>query len=50
VVAQVMIDSLAHIAGPAWRPEHENAWSGALGVIADAMLGGAREAEASHAV
>jgi hemoglobin-like flavoprotein len=45
VVGQTLIDSLAEIAGDAWRPEHHLAWAAALAVIADAMLSGAREAE-----
>jgi hemoglobin-like flavoprotein len=45
VVGQVLIASLAEIAGEAWRPEHELAWAAAFAVIADAMLSGAREAE-----
>jgi hemoglobin-like flavoprotein len=45
VVGQVLIASLAEIAGEAWRPEHELAWAAAFGVVADAMLSGARDAE-----
>jgi hemoglobin-like flavoprotein len=45
VVGEVLIASLAEIAGEAWRPEHELAWGAALAVIADAMLSGARDAE-----
>jgi methyl-accepting chemotaxis protein len=45
VVGEVLIASLAEIAGEAWRPEHELAWAAAFAVIADAMLSGAREAE-----
>jgi methyl-accepting chemotaxis protein len=46
VVGEVLIASLAEVAGEAWRPEHELAWAAAFAVIADAMLSGAREAEA----
>jgi methyl-accepting chemotaxis protein len=46
VVGEVLIASLAEVAGDAWRPEHELAWAAAFAVIADAMLSGAREAEA----
>jgi methyl-accepting chemotaxis protein len=46
LVGQVLIASLAQIAGEAWRPEHEIAWAAALAVIADVMISGAREAEA----
>jgi methyl-accepting chemotaxis protein len=45
VVGQVLIASLAEIAGKAWRPEHALAWAAAFEVIADAMLSGARDAE-----
>ena len=45
VVGEVLIASLAEVAGEAWRPEHELAWAAAFAVIADAMLSGAREAE-----
>jgi hemoglobin-like flavoprotein len=45
VVGQVLIASLAEIAGEVWRPEHELAWSAAFEVITDAMLSGARDAE-----
>ncbi len=45
VVGEVLIASLAEIAGEAWRPEHELAWGAALAVIADAILGGARDAQ-----
>ena len=46
VVGQTLIDSLAQIAGEAWRPEHGIAWAAALAVVADVMISGAREAEA----
>ena len=45
VVGEVLIASLAEIAGNAWRPEHELAWAAAFAVIADAMVSGAREAQ-----
>jgi hemoglobin-like flavoprotein len=45
VVGEVLIASLAEIAGEAWRPEHELAWGAAFALIADAMLRGARDAE-----
>src|SRR5512133_1888465 len=49
VVAGVLIASMAEIAGPAWRPEYEGAWSKALGVVADAMIAGAVAAERAAA-
>jgi hemoglobin-like flavoprotein len=45
VVGDVLIASLAEIAGDVWRPEHELAWAAAFAVIADTMLSGARDAE-----
>jgi methyl-accepting chemotaxis protein len=45
VAGEVLIASLAEIAGEAWRPEHELAWGAALALIADAMLSAARDAE-----
>jgi hemoglobin-like flavoprotein len=45
VVGEVLIASLAEVAGEAWRPEHQLAWAAAFAVIADVMLSGAAEAE-----
>jgi methyl-accepting chemotaxis protein len=45
VVGEVLIASMAQIAGDAWRPEHELAWAAALAVVADVMLSGAAAAE-----
>jgi methyl-accepting chemotaxis protein len=45
VVGEVLIASLAEVAGRAWRPEHQLAWAAAFAVIADVMLSGAAEAE-----
>ena len=45
VVGEVLIASLAEIAGAAWRPEHERAWGAAFGVVAGAMIAGAEAAE-----
>jgi hemoglobin-like flavoprotein len=45
VVGEVLIASLAEVAGAAWRPEHQLAWAAAFAVIADVMLAGAAEAE-----
>jgi methyl-accepting chemotaxis protein len=44
VVGEVLIASMAAVAGPAWRPEYEHAWSEAFGIVAGAMLDGAKEA------
>jgi len=48
VVAEVMLDSMAEIAGEAWTPEIAEAWAGALGLVAAAMLEGAEEAQAER--
>jgi methyl-accepting chemotaxis protein len=45
VVGEVLIASLAEVAGEAWHPEHQLAWAAAFAVIADVMLSGAAEAE-----
>lgn len=44
VVGEVLIAAMATIAGPAWRPEHERAWSAAFAIVAGAMLEGAESA------
>jgi hemoglobin-like flavoprotein len=41
VVGEVLIAAMATVAGPAWRPEHEEAWGEAFGLVASAMLEGA---------
>jgi hemoglobin-like flavoprotein len=41
VVAEVLLASLAEIAGPAWTAEYEQAWGEALTIVAGAMLEGA---------
>jgi hemoglobin-like flavoprotein len=45
VVGEVLIASMAEVAGPAWRPEYERAWGAAFTVVAGAMREGAAEAE-----
>ena len=40
VVGSVLIASMAEIAGEAWMPHHEQAWSEAFGIVAAAMLDG----------
>ena len=44
VVGSVLIASLAAIAGDAWTPEYEQAWSEAFDVVAATMLAGAEDA------
>lgn len=46
VVAEVLLASMAEVAGEAWTAEIEAAWAGALGLVATVMLEGAEEAEA----
>ena len=41
VVGEILIASMADLAGDAWRPEYERAWSAAFDVVAGAMLDGA---------
>ena len=49
VVADVMLASMAEIAGAVWTDETEAAWAGALGLVATAMLQGAAEAAEAFA-
>lgn len=44
VVGSVLLASMAEIAGPAWTPAYEQAWSAAFGVVAGAMIEGAEQA------
>jgi hemoglobin-like flavoprotein len=44
VVGEVLIASMAEVAGDAWRPEYARAWAAAYEVVAGAMIDGA-EAE-----
>jgi hemoglobin-like flavoprotein len=46
VVGAVLIDSMATVAGDAWRPAYARAWAAAFDVVAGAMLAGAAEATA----
>ena len=45
VVGEVLIASMAEIAGAAWRAEYEDAWVAAFGIVAAAMLDGAASAQ-----
>ena len=47
VVGQVLISSMAHVAGDAWTPEYEQAWSEAFAIVSDVMLQGAQSVEAA---
>jgi hemoglobin-like flavoprotein len=41
VVGEVLIASMAEIAGDAWKPEYTAAWQEAYGVVQDVMVSGA---------
>jgi hemoglobin-like flavoprotein len=45
VVGEVLLASMAELAGPAWSPEYERAWTAAFGVVAGAMIEGAEQAQ-----
>jgi hemoglobin-like flavoprotein len=45
VVGSALIWAMAEVAGEAWEPRYEEAWSAAFGVLAEAMLQGAAEAD-----
>lgn len=47
VVGEVLISSMAQLAGQAWTPEYEQAWTEAFAVVAGAMLEGAESDEAA---
>jgi hemoglobin-like flavoprotein len=47
VVGEVLITSMAEIAGEAWTIEYELAWTEAFAVVSDAMLDGASSIESA---
>jgi methyl-accepting chemotaxis protein len=49
VVGEVLLAAMAKVAGPAWKPEYEQAWSEAFSVVAWAMIEGAEAAELQRA-
>ena len=49
VVGQVLIESMADVAGAAWHPEYSTAWTAAFDVVAGAMLDGAAAEELADA-
>ena len=49
VVAEVLIASMAAVAGPAWKSEYEAAWGDALGTVAAVMIEGAEAAALDEA-
>jgi len=44
VVGTALIAAMAELAGDAWQPAHERAWSGAFEIVASTMLEGAADA------
>jgi hemoglobin-like flavoprotein len=48
VVGAALIESMAHVAGAAWRPEYTSAWGDAWGVLVAEMVAGADEAVAQE--
>lgn len=49
VVGEVLIASMAEIAGAAWTYEYERAWTAAFGIVAGAMIEGAEAASVEAA-
>ena len=49
VVGEVLIASMADVAGDAWRLEYAHAWATAVGIVAGAMLEGASAVQPSIA-
>jgi len=47
VVGEVLIASMAEIAGEAWTVEYEGAWTEAFGIVAGAMIEGANSVESA---
>ena len=47
VVGQVLISSMAQVAGDAWTTAYEQAWTEAFAVVAGAMLDGAESVRAA---
>ena len=49
VVAAVLMDAMAAVAGDAWTAEHDAAWGAALAVVAGVMIEGAESAVEAEA-
>jgi hemoglobin-like flavoprotein len=49
IVGEVLIASMADVAGEDWRPEHGRAWAAAYAVVAGAMRDGAAAAKLRRA-
>lgn len=48
-VGECLIAALAEILGDDWTPEHQQAWSDALGAVSSLMIAGARSRKAATA-
>lgn len=46
VVGALLIESMEHVAGDAWRPEYATAWARAYSAVAAEMMAGAEQATA----
>jgi len=46
-VGECLIAALAEILGDDWTPEHQQAWSDALGAVSSLMIAGARSRQAT---
>ena len=49
IVGEVLIATMAQVAGSAWRDEYSDAWAEAYGVVQAAMLDGAAQAGLAEA-
>jgi hemoglobin-like flavoprotein len=49
VVGEVLIASMADVAGPAWTDRYEQAWDAAFAIVAGAMIEGAEAAALAEA-
>ena len=45
VIGAVALDAMAALAGPAWAPDHERAWSEAFEIVTTAMRAGAPDCQ-----
>jgi nitric oxide dioxygenase len=48
VVGTLLIESMAQVAGAAWRPDYATAWADAYAVVAAEMMAGAEQAIAQE--
>lgn len=45
VVGSVLLETMAEMAGPSWKPEYTSAWAEAYQVVQDVMLKGAEQSD-----